>query len=155
MDKKMNDPWTYVFGFAAIISLIVTIILIMQGRIDKKIDDKLNDPIFIKKLANEVRLPFLIFDENNSILADYSAFQYLIKIAILRNEKNELITIRISPKQFMNIAPIIENINGRLDFREPERIGEIDWLIKIVNTGYMLLESHEESLKKFKITIIK
>ena len=26
MGKKMNDPWPYVFGFVAIISLIVTIV---------------------------------------------------------------------------------------------------------------------------------
>ena len=151
----MNDPWPYVFGFVAVISLIVTIVLIMQSRIDKKIDDKINDPNFIKKLANEARLPFLIFDENNKILADYGAYQYLKKILILNNEKNELIEIRISPKQFMNIAPIIECINGRLDFREPEREGEIDWLIKIVYTSYLVAESHEESVKKFKLTIIK
>jgi len=139
----------------AIISLIVTIVLIMQSRIDKKIDDKINDPNFIKKLANEARLPFLIFDENNKILADYGAYQHLTKIIILRNEKNKLIEIRISPKQFMNIAPIIENINGRLDFREPERVEEIDWLIKIVNISYIVIKSHEDSLKKFKLTIIK
>lgn len=156
MDKKMNDPWPYVFGFVAIISLIVTIVLIMQSNIDKKIDDKLNDPKFIKKLANEARLPFLIFDEKNKILADYGAYQYLEKISILNNEKNELIEIRISPKHFMNIAPIIECINGRLVFREPERIDEIDWLIKIIpTTSYFVAESHEGSVNKFKLTIFK
>ena len=61
----------------------------MQSRIDKKIDDKINNPNFIKKLANEARLPFLIFDENNKILADYGAYQYLKKIVLLKNERNE------------------------------------------------------------------
>lgn len=150
------DTWTIVIGIFTIIGVIVTIALLLMGSIDRKIEEKLREPSFIKKLADEVRLPFLIFDENNKILADYGAYQYLNKIDVLRNEKRELTSIRITPKQFMNAAPIIENINGDLDFSEPERAEEIDWLI-IINPGtaFLALESHKEPIKKFKLTIIK
>ena len=72
-----------------------TIILFMQDRIEKKIDNKVNDPIFIRKLADEVRLPFLIIDENNIILADFGAYQYINKIDVLKNEKNEFATGKV------------------------------------------------------------
>ncbi len=151
------NTWTYVVGSATIIGLFITIILIIQSSIDKKIDDKVNDPNFIKKLAIEVRLPFLIFDENNRILADFGAYQHLKKVEVKINEKNELVALKISPKHFMNIAPIIENINGNLDLLEPERTEGTDWLIKVISKSYILNESssNEVSLKKFKLTIIK
>jgi hypothetical protein len=60
MEKKM-DAWTIVIGIFTIIGVIVTIALLLMGSIDSKIDEKLRDPSFIKKLADEVRLPFLNF----------------------------------------------------------------------------------------------
>lgn len=156
MDRKM-DTWTIVIGIFTIIGVVVTIALLMKGSIDKKIEEKIRDPNFVKQLADEVRLPFVIFDENNKILADYGAYQYLNRIDVLRNEKKQLTAIRITPKQFMNGAPIIENINGNLYFYEPERADGIDWLIKIdSNAGaFFADESYKEPINKFKLTIIR
>ena len=96
MDRKM-DTWTIVIGIFTIIGVVVTIALLMKGSIDKKIEEKIRDPNFVKQLADEVRLPFVIFDENNKILADYGAYQYLNRIDVLRNEKKQLTAIRITP----------------------------------------------------------
>lgn len=155
MGKQM-DTWTIVIGLFTIIGVIVTISLLIAGNIDRKIEEKINDPSFIRKLANEVKLPFLIFDETNKIIADYGAYEYLEKITVIKNKKDDLEAIRITPKHFMNSAPIIENINGDLNLSEPERTGEIDWLISI-NPGpaRLALESHVEPVKKFKLTILK
>jgi len=145
-----------VIGIFTVIGIIVTITLLITGRIDKKIEDKIKDPIFIRKLADEVKLPFLIFDEKNTIIADYGAYEYLEKITVIKNSNNELEAIRITPKHFMNTAPIIENINGDLNLSEPKRTDQIDWLI-LINPGSALLasESHVEPIKKFKLTILK
>ena len=91
------DTWTIVIGIFTIIGVVVTIALLMKGSIDKKIEEKIRDPNFVKQLADEVRLPFVIFDENNKILADYGAYQYLNRIDVLRNEKKQLTAIRITP----------------------------------------------------------
>jgi hypothetical protein len=64
MDKRM-DTLTVLVGIFSIIGVIVTIFLLMKGSIDEKIEEEVNDPVFIKKLANQVRLPFVIFDKNN------------------------------------------------------------------------------------------
>jgi len=150
------DTWTIVIGIFTIIGVIVTITLLMKSSIDRKIEEKLREPSFIKKLADQVKLPFLIFDENKKILADYDAYKYLKKIDVLRNEKGVLTSIRITPKQFMNAAPIIKNINGDLNLSEPERAEEIDWVIHVKpGPALLALESHKEPIKKFKLTILK
>jgi hypothetical protein len=155
MDRKM-DAWTILAAIVTILGFLVMLALLLIGSIDRKFDEKVRDPNFIRKVADEVRLPFVIFDENNKILADSGAYQYLNKINVLRNEKNEVTAIRITPKQFMNAAPIIENINGDLDFSEPERAEEIDWLIRIKpGRALLALESSQEPIKKFKLTIIR
>lgn len=150
------DTWTIVVGIFTIIGVVVTTALFMMSNIDKKIEEKINNPKFIKKLAEEVKLPFVIFDENNKILADYGAYQYLDRIDTQKKD-GELIAIRITPKQFMNTAPIIENMNGYLDFFEAERADQIDWLFKIdLRTGDIIVtESYKEPINKFKLTIIK
>jgi hypothetical protein len=89
-------------------------------------------------------------------LADYGAYQYLSKIGVSRNEKKELAAIIVTPKHFMNTGPIIEHINGNLDFAEPERGEEINWIVRI-NPGraFLALESSKEPINKFKLTVIK
>ena len=50
-----------------IIAAIGTIIAVVSGlttSIDKRIDEKLKDAAFLKQVAKEVRLPFIIFDED-------------------------------------------------------------------------------------------
>lgn len=106
--------------------------------------------------SDEVQLPFLIFNENSTIIADYGAYEYLEKITVLKNSENELDAIRITPKHYMSIAPIIENINGDLNLSEPQRTDQIDWLIAIKPGPAVLeLESRVEPVKKFKLTILK
>ncbi|MDZ7698525.1 MAG: hypothetical protein U5R49_16895 [Deltaproteobacteria bacterium] len=51
-------------------SLMFAVFVHLNSTIDRKIEKKLNDEVFIRKVANEVRLPFVIFDEGKSIIAD-------------------------------------------------------------------------------------
>jgi hypothetical protein len=155
MDKQM-DTWTIVSVIVTIIGGVVSGALWMAGNIDRKIEQKVNDPNFIKKLADEVKLPFLIFDEDNRVIADYGAYEYLQKISVVKSKQGEVEAIRITPKHFMNTPPILENINGDLNLAEPERADQVDWVISIKpGPARLLLQSHVEPVKKFKLTILR
>ena len=150
------NTWTIVVGLFTIIGVIITILLIFYNSINSKIEEKINDPTFIKKVASEIQLPFLIFDENERIVYDNDAYNLINSIKV-QKEKQEIVSITISPKKFMQIPPIIENMNSQLDFDEPERVNQIDWRFKvnIEAGGFIVVESHREPIKKFKLTFIK
>ena len=151
------STWPIVVGIFTILGVIVTVLLVFYNSIDSKIEEKLNNPEFIKKVASEIQLPFLIFDENNRILVDNGA-SALINSIVVKKEKGEVISIIISPKEFIQIPPIIENINSNLDFFEPERINQIDLMYKVnseVGGGFLVDESYKEPIKKFKLTFLK
>lgn len=156
MRNRMNT-WIIVVGLFSILGVIVTVLLIFNNSIDSKIEKRLNNPEFIKKVASEIQLPFLIFDENNRILFDNEA-SVLINSIDVKKEKDGVISIFISPKKFIQIPPIIENINSNLDFYEPERINLIDLIYKVnkeVGGGVIVDETHKESINKFKLTFLK
>ena len=157
MDKKM-DTITIVVSVFTIIGVVLSTALWMQNRIDRKIEEKIKEPSFVKKIADEVRLPFVIFDDNNRVIADYGAYQYLNEIHVLKDKDKKLTAIEIKPKQFMSTPPIVENINGSLDFFEPERQEQITWKINInsINTDSIITDqNHTEPVYKFKLTIFR
>lgn len=150
------NTWAIVVGIFTIIGVIVTVLLIFYNSIDSKIDEKLRNPEFVKKVASEMQLPFLIFDENNRILFDNEA-SVLIRSIDVKKEKVEVISIVISPKNFMQIPPLIENINSNLDFYETERINKIDLIYKVnkeVGGGFLVDNTYKEPIKKFKLTFL-
>ena len=80
------NPWT-VFGvIIAVISLMFAIFVHLNKSLDKKIENKLKDPGFIQKVAKEVRLPFVIFDDEKSIIADTGAMDHIEDIEVRKGE---------------------------------------------------------------------
>lgn len=149
------NTWVIVVGIFTIIGVITTILLIFFNSIDSRIEDKLHDPEFIKKVATEIELPFLVFDENEHVIYDNNAYKLIHSLKVEKKGDN-VTSIIISPKSFMSIPPIIENINFHLDFSEAERINQIDWKYNVIEAGgYLALESYKEPFKKFKLTFIK
>jgi hypothetical protein len=139
-----------------IIAAVIGIYVFLSNSINSRIEEKINDPNFVKKVASEIRLPFLIIDESEHIIHDDNAFNLLNSIKV-EKEKKEVVSITISPKAFMQIPPIIENMNSNLVFNEPERVNQIDWRFKVNKEagGFIVTESHKEPIKKFKLTFIK
>jgi len=147
---------TIVVGLFTIIGVMITVLLLLYNSINSRIEEKINDPNFVKKVASEIQLPFLIFDESERIIYDNNAYNLINSIKV-EKDKKEIVSITIFPKAFMQIPPIIENMNSHLDFDEPERVNQIDWRFKVNKEagGFLVVESHKEPIKKFKLTFIK
>lgn len=156
MNIKMGT-WTIIGALVAIVALLFTITSYLISSLDKKMEEKISDPNFIKQLAKEIRLPFLIFDENNVVLSDVGGYELLESFEIIKNEKGDISEIRITPKSYLATAPILEIIGTNMNFLEPKRIENISWLFE-VDTGYggfLVTESYKDPIRKFRLTIIK
>jgi hypothetical protein len=156
MENKMNT-WAIVVGSFTIIGVIITVLILFYNSINSKIEEKINDPNFVKKVASEIQLPFLIFDESERIIYDNNAYNLINSIKV-EKQKEEIVSITIFPKAFMQIPPIIESVNSDLNFDEPERVNQIDWRFKVNTAGgaaFVVIDSHKKLIKKFKLTLIK
>ncbi|RJQ51509.1 MAG: hypothetical protein C4526_09900 [Nitrospiraceae bacterium] len=110
------------FGIVGGIISVITVMLLIYSSIDRKIEDKLNDPRFIRKVAEEVRLPFVIFDDKDVISVDTGAMKYIDKIEINKNKDQILSEVVVSPKSFMALPPILESLDDKeIEFEEPQR----------------------------------
>src|SRR5271157_5160297 len=103
------QPWAIISAIVGILALIVTVFLQLNGSINEKIENKLKDPEFISKVADEVRLPFVIFDEDDSIIVDTGTMSIIDKISINKKDGRYLSEIIITPKKYLAIAPILES----------------------------------------------
>jgi hypothetical protein len=123
----MINPWAIFSFIVAIFAIFVTIIIQFNSSIDKKIEIKLQDPIFIKKVASNARLPLLIFDEEKKFLADTGASELIRDIKIVKDGR-DVKEIIITPKRFFPVAPILESIDGYIEFDEPQHGSQFDWV---------------------------
>jgi len=81
---------TIVVGLFTILGVIITVLLLFYNSINSKIEDKINDPSFVKKVASEIQLPFFIFDENERIIYDNNAYNLINSIKV-EKEKKEIV----------------------------------------------------------------
>ena len=124
------NPWTVLGVVVGVIALMFAIFIQLNSSIDKKIEIKLKDPEFIRMVANEVRLPFVVFDENNSIIIDNGAMNHIEKIKIKKEDRLEVSEIIISPKKYLAVAPILENLDAYMAFENPIRGDKFDLIYK-------------------------
>jgi hypothetical protein len=156
MENKKNTL-NIVGLLVGIIAGLIAIFLYLSNSINSRIEEKINDPNFVKKVASEIQLPFLIFDESERIIYDNNAYNLINSIKV-EKKKKEIVSITIFPKSFMQVPPIIENMNSDLDFHEPERVNQIDWRFKVnkeASFAKLVTESFKEPIKKFKLTFLK
>jgi len=124
------QPWTLLGVIVGTISLMFAVYVQLSSSIEKKIENKINDKVFIRKVANEVRLPFMIFDEEKSILADIGAMDHIDAIEVRKGKRQEVSEIIVSPKRFMAVAPILESFDPRIEFEDPVRGTNFDLVIR-------------------------
>lgn len=148
--------WTFIGIAIAAIGTILAIVTGLTSSIDKKIKNQINNPDYIRKVAEQVRLPFIIFDENERFLNVSSAEDYVEKIKVLKNEENDVDAIIIVCKRFLDSAPILQSIDGKIQFHDPERVEQKSWKFKAFEYSYLVLESTKGSKppNRFKLEII-
>jgi hypothetical protein len=122
---------TLISIIVAVVGCVLAIFFYMNDSLDKRIDKAVNHPDFLKKVADESRLPFLIFDENGTFQTESGgATAYIDKIEPFKEEQRFSGFI-IYPKTFLKNAPILHTINNDIFFAKPKRINTIDLKYRI------------------------
>ena len=130
--------------------------------IAKRFGRSVNHPDFIKKVAENTKLPFLIFDENGTYETESEGASAFIKKIEPFTEKDSRQKDRFAgfivyPSNFLKEPPILQAINGNTPFLKPKRINTIDWEYRISFwTGISWAGSYDKPPPKlFKLEIIK
>ena len=153
------QPWSIVSAVVGIIALMLAIFIQFNNSINQKIDQKLNDPSFIKKVADEVRLPFVMFNDNESIIANTGAMNYIEDFKIKKDKNQNITEILVSPKSFMAIPPILESLDDKdIKFEEPIKGEKYDLIYKVVQYGGVgwgtVLAEGSKPQRRFRLQLV-
>ncbi len=150
------NPWAVLGTVVGIIALMFAIFIQLTASIDKKIEIKLKDPEFIRMVAKEVRWPFAIFDEDNSVIVNGGAMDYIEKIQIKMDNRKEVSEIIISPKNWLAVAPILESIDAFVPFEDAIRGNKFDFIYKRIEMALLVADRPSKQLpkKKFRLQLI-
>lgn len=122
---------TVVGIIVGVVGILVAIFFYMNDSVNKRIDAAINHPEFVRKVAGEIRLPFLIFDKNGTFQAESGgATTYIKKIEPLYEDKR-FSGFTVYPKRFLSESPILQGVNNDYQFASPKRINTIDWMYRI------------------------
>ena len=132
--------WTVVGVLIAAIGTIIAIVTGVTSDINKRIEAQLRNPEFVKKVAEQVRLPFIIFDENNTELVNSGGEDYVVNFKVNVDDDGEFKDIMVTTKVFLNIPPMLQNLDGKIQFYNPERIGQRDWKFRAFYHRYVIDE---------------
>jgi hypothetical protein len=148
--------WTVIGVVIGAIGIIIAVASGLSSDIDKRIEAQLKSPEFVKKVAEQVRLPFIIFDENDRVLVNSGGEDYIESISV-SNDDSINIQIVVLTKRFLHIAPLLQNLDGKMQFYDPERIGQNGWKFKSFEHGYIIDHTNENLIpppRRFRLEII-
>jgi len=92
---------------ATVLAVILTLFAIQQY-IGYLVDKKVHEENFIDNIASRVR-PFVIFDQNGSILAEKGARKFIDKIEVERNKKDGVpISVKVAFTKAFGVVPVLE-----------------------------------------------
>jgi hypothetical protein len=139
---------------------MLSVILLLQSDIEKKINEKLCDPKFVKQIAAEIRSPSIIFLSDGNVIHDDggSEFVYLDKIVPEYDDKKmRVIEITITTKQFLKNPPILSSIDGEEYFQEAKRLDTFKWEYKTIELDrvYWSLPNSKMPLGRYKLEIVR
>lgn len=150
------EAWTIIGVVIGVLAFLFAIFIHVNRSIDKKIETKLSDPEFLRKVANRVKLPFVIFDEDNSIVVDTGAMGIIDEICIKKADRNEVSEIIVSPKKYLAVAPILESLDPKIEFQYPIKGDKFDFIYKRVEMANVWANTYASKPPKsrFRLQVI-
>lgn len=150
---------TLISIIVGVVACILAVFFYMNDSLNKRIEMAVNHPDFIKKVADETRLPFLIFDEKGTFQTESGGATTYIERIEPTKEKTRFSGFIVHPKIFLKDAPILQSINREIPFAKPKRLNTIDWQYRIpefngdvwANSG----KYDEPPAQLFKLEIIR
>ena len=154
MNKEKNSKfsmWDIVKAISVMFGMVAALYAGISF-IDNRIENKINNPGYIKKIVSSVR-PAIIFDSKGSIVNDLGGMEYVDKIEVIPHDGNAPIPKKVilTPKMYLATPPILTSIDSAQYLISAKRGKNIDWEyefeIRGSNTGTDYL--------RFRLEIIK
>jgi hypothetical protein len=152
------NQWAIFGVIVAIAIFLASIFYAGISSLDKKIgqavDDKINSPDFINKVAEKAKRPIVMFDQHGSVLLDGGGMVFINDIRV-KLDRNDPVEITISPNKHLNVAPILESLDAEYVIRE-RRGNKFDWVYELGAVQALVLESSAKAKEKlrFRLEII-
>jgi hypothetical protein len=126
-EKPKITGWTIFKGFLWILGA-VAVLYSFHMHIKQVVQDYVNSPEFMRKVASQVR-PSVIFDGKGSVIADLGAMQYIAEIKV-RVGKDPLCPERIiiTPTKHLSQAPLLQVADENSFHIKAERGVKYDWV---------------------------
>ena len=158
--KKIEIPlnWstvsTVIGAIATIATLYLTIYYQISSDVDRKIDAKVYNNDYIRKIASEVR-PSIIFDEQGKILQDGGGLKYIedIEIRDIGEHKRPKKEFILTAKAYLQSPPLLEPLDTSYKI-EVSRGKKFEWIYKVEPVG-LLFGNAEGMLIRFRLEIFK
>jgi hypothetical protein len=151
IDWKIFDSmgWKILGGLLGVAALFFS----LDAFVDTRISYKLRDPEVVRKIAYLIR-PSLIFDQNGNFVIDNGAGQFIKDISVEKNQKGEVQKVIVSPKESLNIQPLLTCLNGTIYFSATRQ--KADWIFQVVGPDYLVFESSKAPEKYlFELKIVR
>ncbi len=131
---------------------------IITGYIDSRVNKSITSPNFIGKVRHNIK-PTAIFNSDGSVIANMGAMGYISDIKVEKAkyktyDKIFKIKIIVSPKEFLNVAPMLESLDGTYRINS-KRGNRYDWIYMLEPIVLLSVEeSAQTSEDRFRIEIL-
>jgi len=151
--EQDNSKYSYIEIVKAVIGIFLMLgsLYGIYSYIDWRIDQRINSPAFIHKIASNVR-PSVVFNSEESIEIDLGAMQIIENIRVTPSDDSRFPkTITISPKHYLAHAPFLSSLDKVEFHMQIERGKKFDWVYHLV------LSSYPDYIKKtrFRLEILQ
>ncbi|TRZ74239.1 MAG: hypothetical protein D4R93_06885 [Deltaproteobacteria bacterium] len=142
--------WENALKIAAACITLITALYGVVLFIDKRIDRKLRDDAYLRKIASVLH-PIVIFDHKGSILIDQGAMRFIASIKV---EPSKILPypehIIVSPNKHLAQAPLLTLLDADMANVKASRGTKYDWVFAL---DYFMTNSEREILK-YRLEII-
>lgn len=158
-DEKQLRELSFKGGVKLIIGAALALIAIFGGYhglisvVEWRIEEKINDPEFMNKIAKDLR-PAVVFDQNEAIIHDAGAMKYIENIKVVTGDR-EIKRIIISPRISLSAAPLLEPIDSNFEIHI-KRGKQYDWIYELKEVSQITMaESGKITNRRFRLEILK
>ncbi|MEA2076957.1 MAG: hypothetical protein U9O95_02955 [Candidatus Marinimicrobia bacterium] len=149
--------FTIVVTIVTLFGAIIGVIFLINGQVKEQVKRIASSDQFLEELSSKIN-PYMIFNENNSILVDMGGGKYINEIIVEKDtfwaeEVGEITNkITIIPNQLLSTAPLLKCIDSGDTYTiKVERGPKFNWIYTLDLSGDMIFP---RPINKFRIDII-
>jgi hypothetical protein len=152
-NKAVIEP---VIALLALIGALAGGFVWLEAHIDQTVEHKLSDPVILRKIAQESR-PVLIFNADESIVADEGASQFIKELKITSRESisptnmNLPAHVHIEFTKFFVNSPIVTPVTQFLGVATGKRGKGFSWEFDFTWGGYTPGQDSEHQLFRLEL----